>query len=164
MTFFEISKHENWTDELIYVHRTRFICGFISGALWVFVCFMMKPVVHSVPLPITEPIVYSVPLITTRPVNKIEMEVTAYCGCEKCCGSHADGITASGYKLQNGSKIIAAPKSIPFGTKIYVPGYGLASVEDRGGAIKGSRLDLYFHTHKEALQWGRQQLIVEMRE
>lgn len=101
-----------------------------------------------------------VPLST---IEQVEMEVTAYCGCEKCCGSHADGITASGYKLQNGSKVIAAPADIPFGTKIYVPGYGLATVEDRGGSIKGNRLDVYFQTHKEALEWGRRIVIVEMR-
>lgn len=104
-----------------------------------------------------------VPLSTIEQVKKVEMEVTAYCGCEICCGSYADGITASGYKLQNGSKIIAAPADIPFGTKIYIPGYGLATVEDRGGSIKGNCLDVYFHTHKEALEWGRQILLVEMR-
>ena len=104
-----------------------------------------------------------VPLSTIEQVKKVEMEVTAYCGCEKCCGSYADGVTASGYKLQEGSKVVAAPKNIPFGTEIYIPGYGLATVEDRGGAIKGNRIDVYFHTHKEALQWGRQIVIVEMR-
>lgn len=96
-------------------------------------------------------------------VESMKMEVTAYCGCEKCCGSYADGITANGYKLQNGNKVIAAPKNIPFGTKIYVPGYGLATVEDRGGSIKGNRLDVYFQTHKEALEWGRQKLVVEVK-
>ena len=101
------------------------------------------------------------------PTMEMEMEVTAYCSCKKCCGSQADGITASGYVLDPGEvrpqKVIAAPKHILFGTKIYVPGYGLATVEDRGGAIKGNRLDVYFSTHKEALQWGKQKLIVEMR-
>ena len=101
-----------------------------------------------------------VPLSTIEQVEKV---VTAYCGCEICCESYADGITASGYKLQNGSKVIAAPADIPFGTKIYIPGYGLATVEDRGGSIKGNRLDVYFQTHKEALEWGKQILLVEMR-
>lgn len=99
-------------------------------------------------------------LMRPVPLSTIEMEVTAYCGCEQCCGIYADGITASGYKLRDGDKVIAAPKNIPFGTKIYIPSYGLATVEDRGGAITGSRLDVHFHTHKEALQWGRQKLAV----
>jgi len=88
------------------------------------------------------------------------MEVTAYCGCEKCCGPNACGITASGYKIQAGDKLIAAPKNIPFSTKIYIPGYGLATVKDRGGAIQGNKLDIYFDKHQEALNWGRQKLIV----
>lgn len=88
------------------------------------------------------------------------MEVTAYCGCESCCGEFADGITASSYRIRPGDKLIAAPRSFQFGTRIYIPGYGLASVEDRGGAIQGNRLDVYFSTHEEALKWGRRKLLV----
>ena len=102
-----------------------------------------------------------VPLQT---VTKVEMEVTAYCKCESCCGNHSPGITASGYKLRQGDKLIAAPRTFSFGTKIFIPGYGLASVEDRGGAIKGNRLDVYFDTHKEALIWGRQTVTVQIWE
>ena len=37
-----------------------------------------------------------------------------------------------------------------------LPGYGYATVEDRGGAIKGPhRLDLWFSSAREARQWGR---------
>ena len=43
---------------------------------------------------------------------------------------------------------------------IDVPGYGLAPVYDRGGAIKGNRLDLYFPTHHDALKWGARHLTV----
>jgi len=95
-------------------------------------------------------------------VRIVEMEVTAYCGCESCCGNHSDGITASGYRLRQGDKIVAAPKSFLFGTKIDIPGYGLASVQDRGGAIQGNRLDVYFHTHQEALEWGRRIVQVQI--
>lgn len=85
----------------------------------------------------------------------VEMEVTAYCSCEICCGNHSDGITASGYKIRPGDKLVAAPRTFQFGTKIFVPEYGLASVKDRGGAIYDNRLDVYFSTHEEALEWGR---------
>ena len=47
-------------------------------------------------------------------------------------------------------------KSIPFGTKIYIDGVGERIVQDRGGAIKGNRIDLYFDSHQEALNFGRQ--------
>ena len=84
------------------------------------------------------------------------VEITAYCSCEKCCGDWADGVTASMHKLKPGDKVVAAPKRFAFNTPMYVPGYGFTSVQDRGGAIKGNRLDLWFPSHKEALIWGRQ--------
>jgi 3D (Asp-Asp-Asp) domain-containing protein len=33
-------------------------------------------------------------------------------------------------------------------------------VLDRGGAIKGNKLDVFFPTHAEALKWGRQRIAV----
>ena len=97
-------------------------------------------------------------------VRIVEMEVTAYCGCKSCCGEYSDGITASGYIIRQGDKLIAAPRTLPFGTVILIPGYGRAAVKDRGGAIKGNRLDVYFSTHQEALEWGRQTLQVQIWE
>lgn len=80
--------------------------------------------------------------------------ITAYCPCAKCCGK-SNGITASGIKAVQGVTI-ATDKSIPFGTKIYIDGIGERIVQDRGGAIKGNRIDLYFDSHQEALNFGRQ--------
>lgn len=52
----------------------------------------------------------------------------------------------------------------PFGTRMYVEGYGWGVVEDRGSAIKGpDRIDLYMPSHGEALRWGRKQVMVEVR-
>jgi hypothetical protein len=57
---------------------------------------------------------------------------------------------------------IAADTSYyPFGTRMYIPGWGWGSVQDRGGAIKGpDRLDLFFTTHSKANDWGRQRVEV----
>ncbi len=84
--------------------------------------------------------------------------VTAYCPKECCCGEWADGYFANGEPV--GGLAIAAPKSIPFDTVLFVPGYGTATVKDRGGSIKGNKLDVYFPTHQEALDWGVQYLTV----
>ena len=87
----------------------------------------------------------------------IPMRVTAYCPCKKCCGKWADGTTASGYKIQPGDVLVAADKRYPFGTRMIIPGYAdnqPVKVLDRGGSIKGNRLDVFFHTHQEALEWG----------
>jgi len=99
-----------------------------------------------------------VKLVPYRPTETYR--VTAYCKGSCCCGKWADGITASGAKAQG--KLIAAPKEIPFGTWIDIPGYGYAEVLDRGGSIKGKRLDVFFPTHQEALNWGVQYLEIKI--
>ena len=94
-----------------------------------------------------------------------EANVSAYCPCEKCCGKWANihpRRTASGHIIKPGDKFVASPKDVPFGTMIDIPGYGLVPVLDRGGAIKGNKLDVYFDSHQEALEWGRQYLTVKI--
>ena len=78
-------------------------------------------------------------------------KLTAYCGCSKCCGK-STGITASGVKAK-ANHTIAAPKNFAFGTKIEIDGC-IYVVEDRGGAIKGNKIDVYFNSHSEALSFG----------
>ena len=65
------------------------------------------------------------------------------------------------YFLPHDGTIAADTAYYPFGTRMYVPGYGWGVVEDRGGAIKGAtRIDLYFNSHQEALSWGRKKVRV----
>ena len=101
-----------------------------------------------------------------RIVETVLMEVTAYCPCSKCCGKNARGITASGKPVTfNGGRFVAADRKLPFGTRLLVPGYAdgaVVEVTDRGGAIKGNRLDVYFPDHDTARQWGRQLLPVQI--
>lgn len=98
--------------------------------------------------------------IGQNPAQSELWRITAYCPCVKCCGKWSDGITASGAKAQG--KLIAAPSEIPFGTWIDIPGYGMAEVLDRGGSIKGRRLDLLFPSHQEALNWGVKYLEIKL--
>jgi 3D (Asp-Asp-Asp) domain-containing protein len=103
-----------------------------------------------------------------QPVSKIvTMEVTAYCACTRCCGPNAQGITASGKDVSyNSGKFVAADRSLPFGQRLIIPGYHDEPVEviDRGGAIKGNKLDVFFATHQEALEWGRRTVAVTIIE
>jgi 3D (Asp-Asp-Asp) domain-containing protein len=88
----------------------------------------------------------------------VKMVVTAYCPCSKCCGENAAGITASGKLIShNNGRFVAADSSLKFGTKLLIPGYETSAVEvlDRGGAIKGNRIDVFYPTHQQALEWGR---------
>jgi 3D (Asp-Asp-Asp) domain-containing protein len=96
----------------------------------------------------------------------VQMRVTAYCPCEQCCGEYSDGQTASGHNIQPGDAFVAADKQYPFGTKMVIAGYNNdqpVKVLDRGGAIKANRLDVFFHTHQEALEWGVKYIDVEVR-
>jgi len=95
--------------------------------------------------------------------HTVRMMVTAYCPCPKCCGANASGITASGKLVtENGGRFVAADSKLPFGTKLIIPGYSSSAVEvlDRGGAIRGNHIDVFFRTHEEALQWGRRMMEV----
>jgi 3D (Asp-Asp-Asp) domain-containing protein len=95
----------------------------------------------------------------------VRMRVTAYCPCEKCCGEYADGITACGHKIRPGDAFVAADKQYSFGTEMLIPGYKNGQpvkVLDRGGAIRGDRLDVFFHSHEEALKWGVKYLDVKV--
>jgi 3D (Asp-Asp-Asp) domain-containing protein len=96
----------------------------------------------------------------------VQIRVTAYCPCAKCCGEYADGITASGHEIKPGDMFVAADKRYAFHTEMIVPGYNNSQpvkVLDRGGAIKGNRLDVFFATHQEALEWGVRYLDVQVR-
>ena len=87
--------------------------------------------------------------------------VSGYCSCEKCCGKSKDhplyGITANGDAAQAGLTI-AMDKSYPMGTKVLIEGYEdiVFEKQDHGGAIVGNKIDIYFNTHQEALNFGRQ--------
>lgn len=80
--------------------------------------------------------------------------MTAYCHCVKCCGK-SNGITASGEKAVEGKTIAADTNKLPFGTQVMIDG-NIYTVQDRGSAIKGNRIDIYFDTHEKALKFGRQ--------
>lgn len=103
---------------------------------------------------------------------KRRMLVTGYCPCQECCSWRRNwlgrpvyaagplkgkrkevGVTAAGTKARHGT--IAASPCYPFGTVMYVVGYGYGRVEDRGGAIEGDHIDLFFCSHRDALEWGK---------
>ena len=47
------------------------------------------------------------------------------------------------------------PAKIPYGTELYVEGYGFAVANDCGGAIDGNDLDLYMNSESACNSWGR---------
>jgi len=95
-----------------------------------------------------------------------KFNLTAYCPCVKCCGvwstEHSSRIgtgyiqtTASG-TIPSANKTISVDTGvIPFGTTVII-GNNEYTAEDRGGSIKGNRIDIFFNTHSEAIEFGRQ--------
>lgn len=95
------------------------------------------------------------PAIVVEPTSLGTFKLTAYCPCSKCCGQWADGITYTGTEATAGRTIAVDPNVIPLGSTVHINGQAYTA-EDIGGAIKGNRIDIYFPTHTEALQFGVQ--------
>lgn len=81
--------------------------------------------------------------------HAIIVEATAYSAEEMT------GLTASGTYVRHGV-IAVDPRIIPLGTRVYIPGYGVAVAEDTGGSIIGNRIDIAFDSYAEAISFGRQ--------
>lgn len=108
-------------------------------------------------------------------------EVTAYCPCALCCGTH-DRTTANNTSTDRVPYAFAADRSLPFGTRVYVPpGLGVLdrvraddrwfTVDDRGGALDTEarrygvlRLDLRVRDHAWATAFGRRSVPVYLLE
>lgn len=91
--------------------------------------------------------------------KKLEMEATAYYPGPEDTGPYADGLTATNQKAGFGVAAVD-PRVIPLGSRLYVEGYGFALASDKGGAIKGKRIDLCFETYEEAVVFGRKKVHV----
>lgn len=94
--------------------------------------------------------------------------VTAYTSgyesTQKKRGHPLYGITASGERVREGITV-ACPKSLEFGTKVYVKELDHTYIcQDRGGAIKEGHLDIYFDDLKKAKEFGRQKLHVKIKD
>lgn len=90
-----------------------------------------------------------------EPLYSLQVDVTHYCACTRCCGPNAQGITASGKRVAVG--MVAMSSHYAFGTQIMINGV-MYTVEDRGGSgIENDigRVDIYVPDHNEALRLGR---------
>ena len=76
----------------------------------------------------------------------VTLTVTAYAYCY-----HSR--TSSGTMANTGT-VAVDPRIIPIGTKLYIPGYGWGKALDKGSAIKGNKIDIWFPSVRECLNWG----------
>lgn len=86
---------------------------------------------------------------------RVSMVATGYSPAQPGLGK----TTATGARARRGV-VAVDPAVIPLGTRVFVPGYGIAVAADTGGAIRGNRIDLCFETVAQALAWGRRTVTV----
>jgi 3D (Asp-Asp-Asp) domain-containing protein len=73
------------------------------------------------------------------------------------------GITYSGVKVKRDlySTVAADLNVFPIGTILFIPEYGYGVVADKGGAIKGNKVDLYYETVDDVYnEWGKREIEV----
>nr|WP_323742076.1 LysM peptidoglycan-binding domain-containing protein [Salinibacillus xinjiangensis] len=110
-------------------------------------------------------IIFAGQTITIPDGKRETFTVTAYtAGYEstgKRPGDPGYGITASGTKVKEG-QTIACPKTISFGTEVYIPYFDdTFTCEDRGSAVTEKRIDVYMPEVEDALEFGVKELEVE---
>lgn len=93
--------------------------------------------------------------------DTLEVKATAYTHTDEGC----DFTTATGTTVRIGT-VAVDPKLIPYGTRMFIVTndgsyvYGIGTAEDCGGSIKGERIDLYYPTHDECIQFGVRQATI----
>jgi 3D (Asp-Asp-Asp) domain-containing protein len=100
-------------------------------------------------------------------VKTLRLRVTAYSPDERCCWPYPGTTTASGMSVKtNHGRLVAADTNlIPMHALVSVPGYAAGApvpVLDRGGAIKGHRLDVLLPTFNIAKEWGSRVIDVKI--
>ncbi len=114
---------------------------------------VVKPVVHEV---------YDVgsARLNIKPVRSYTMSATAYSNYADLMLDGKDHLHGySGMSLHYGTCAVDR-HLIPMGTVLYVEGYGYAVAADTGGAIRGTRIDLFFSSYYDACNWGRRNVKV----
>lgn len=160
-----------------------FLIGLVIGVLLFWgISSLSKDEVHAETTESTDTTMMYEPTITPEPMTAPEPEIislgeyklTAYCACEKCCGNWATNrpidrngnpivYTANQSIAKQGVTVAADTDIIPFDSKILIDGHEY-TVQDCGGGIKGNRIDVYFESHEEALQFGVQYKEIFLKE
>ena len=100
-------------------------------------------------------------------VNAIVTAYAPYDNKSGICNDGTSDTTATGTKPKYGT-LAADPKRIPYGTQIYIEGYGFGVVEDTGSALRNDkeniRIDVFMDTYEEAIKWGRKEITICIKE
>jgi 3D (Asp-Asp-Asp) domain-containing protein len=137
----------------------------------------LKQAVNTVKqIPITEVVSRETPTLENSidwskyPIQKVVATgyTAGYESTGKNPGHPEFGITYSGVMVKRDlfSTVAADLNVFPIGTILFIPGYGYGVVADKGGAIRGNKVDLYYETIDDVYnQWGKKEIdvyVVEM--
>src|SRR4030095_3866660 len=70
------------------------------------------------------------------------------------------GKPSIGRKPVVGRTVAVDPKVIPYGSKVFIPGFGWRIAEDTGSKIKGNRIDILVENEEKAFKLGKQSELV----
>lgn len=93
---------------------------------------------------------YQQPPASTSNSYKINVTAHAYC---------IHGFTSRGVTTRVGV-VAVDPSVIPYGSKLYIPGYGWGTALDTGGSMRGNVIDIWMPTTSQCMQWGRKQVTI----
>ena len=74
-----------------------------------------------------------------------------------------DGYTATMTIPIEGRTVAVDPSVIPYGTRLTINGRSGYIAEDCGGAIKNNRIDIFMNDYQEAINFGKQYVVVEFK-
>ena len=101
--------------------------------------------------------------INTGAISKYKEVLTMVATAYLPTDGNGMGITKMGTRARYG-EIAVDPKVIPLGTKVFIPGYGVAVAEDTGGDILGNRVDLCMESYDACMNLGRRTVLVYILE
>ncbi len=104
----------------------------------------------SVPTPDKKPVITDPGVDADQVASTMTMSVTAY--------THTGNNTSTGSAPGYGT-VAVNPSVIPYGTKLYIPGYGYGIASDTGG-FSPNTIDVFFDTYQECINWGRKTLTI----
>ena len=116
----------------------------------------------------TPVVTQATPEVEEEPEEEVELiefvdignyTITAYCGCEICCGEWASVpvIGAGGVELIEG---VHCASPLPLGTIVEISGVGILEVQDRTADWIADKyndrvIDVYFENHGDAIEFGK---------
>ena len=145
-----------------YKSASLLFIGVLLGYLLVITVVANTPLAVPEPIYITE-VLEVEKLVEVPCMPPYTAEITAYCPCTICSG-HWGRQTKLGVLAEPSHTIAVDKLWIPPHTELSITGFeGITFyAEDVGGAIKSNDIDMFFATHDEALEFGRQWLTVRV--